>query len=113
MRFKTRLVKVPPCLCRKECFLLQQNLFVLSYFGLVQPLTAGRFTMTALIIVVALLYFRKEIKGIVGGVKLIGFTMGNGLLSDAKRDLIAQAKASGMKDADKASTEELMAFLSK
>ena len=67
--------------------------------------------MALLITIIALVAFRKEIRSLFSGTKLILAASTGDLISEAKAELRKQAKAQGMTDWDKASIEEVQEFL--
>lgn len=68
--------------------------------------------MTILMCIICLLYFRKEVKGLASSVKLLLLSSTCDLVDDAKESLRSLAVKKGMKDAQKATIEEVVAFVS-
>lgn len=67
--------------------------------------------MALLVTIVALVAFRKEIRSLFAGTKLILAASTGDLITEAKNELRKIAKAQGMPDWDKASIEDVQAFL--
>lgn len=67
--------------------------------------------MALLITIVALVAFRKEIRSLFSGTKLILAASTGDLIAEAKAELRKQAKSQNMPDYDKASIEEVQEYL--